>query len=189
MEEIAVDAQPTGEQPPADLTPKPASEITPEFYPLDPQFISFSRTTGFIFTTILTLGGLVACLIVWRSQGLNWVTILVLSCYLILVSASAWSSWSWPAIEFRNVKWRLDSTGLEIHRGVFWRHQIAIPIARLQHADISQGPVQRRYGLSKLTIFTAGTSHASIELDGLSLDSATWLRDQLIRQREALDVV
>lgn len=173
----------------ATTLPSTAIEFAPDFYPLDPRFISFSRTTGFIFTAVFALGGLIACFFVWRSQGFNWITGLVASVFLILILASAWSSWAWPKVEFRNIRWRIDAMGLEIHRGVYWQHRIAIPVARLQHADISQGPIQRWYGLGKLTVFTAGTSHASIELDGLSHETATWLRDQLIRQREALDVV
>jgi membrane protein YdbS with pleckstrin-like domain len=69
---------------------------------------------------------------------------------------------------------------LEIRRGIFWRREITIPRARVQHTDVRQGPLQRQYGVAKLVIHTAGTEAASIELNGLSLPIAKWLRDALI---------
>jgi hypothetical protein len=160
-----------------------------EYYPLDPRFIPLSRLVDGIVTLVLMIGGVIGNGIVWWNQDFNWVFYLVAGISLLVILGMAWSSWFWPPIEYRHVQWRLDLTGLEIHRGVVWKHRIAVPVARLQHADISQGPLQRQYGLAKLTMYTAGTTNASIELDGLSLEMATWLRDQLIRQREALDVV
>ncbi len=77
---------------------------------------------------------------------------------------------------------------MEIRRGVWWRHRIAIPVARVQHVDVSQGPIQRMFDLATLTIHTAGTKNASIDLSGLDHGSALHLRDRLIEQKDSLDV-
>jgi membrane protein YdbS with pleckstrin-like domain len=95
----------------------------------------------------------------------------------------------WPAIEHRHVKWSAGPVGVEIKRGVFWKHRIAIPWARVQHADVSQGPLARQFALGNLTIHTAGTKHASIEIEGLNHTVAIELRDEVIRQRKVGDVV
>ena len=65
----------------------------------------------------------------------------------------------------------------------------AVPWARVQHADVSQGPIQRMYGVGTLTIHTAGTSNSSVNLAGLSHELAISLRDKIIRQRASGDVV
>ncbi len=93
-----------------------------------------------------------------------------------------------PRWAYERTRWGLTEEGFEIRRGIIWRHQIAIPAARVQHVDVSQGPLQRIYDLGKLTIHTAGTANASIELSGLEHSIALSLRDDLIRQKEMLDV-
>jgi uncharacterized protein len=159
------------------------------FYPHDPRQIGLDRFGNLIFSLVLLAGLTVAVLVLWLVRGTDWIMWLVLGGGGLLVGLSFWSGIAWPPVEHRHKFWRLDETGLEIRRGVFWKSQISIPLARLQHADLVQGPLQRRYGLARLTIHTAGTENASVELSGLAMETATWLRDQLIRQRGVGDVV
>ncbi len=156
---------------------------------LDPRQVALERVGGLIFFGVVFVGSLVGLVIWWLTAGLSLGWWIGLGAGVLLNGLLLWSALWWPAIAHRHAQWRLDETGLEIHRGVFWRHQLAVPLARLQHADVLQGPLQRRFGLGKLTVHTAGTANASVELDGLAFETASWLRDQLIRQRETLDVV
>lgn len=160
-----------------------------EWYSLDPQFVGFTRMVGLITTAVLGILGLIGVVALWLfvSEQIWWM--LGLGLYAVVICGLLVMALVWPKIEYRHYFWRLDDKGLEIKRGVLWRHRISVPTARLQHADISQGPVQRMFGLSKLTVYTAGTSNASVELDGLSHDTSAWVRDQLILRREELDVV
>jgi hypothetical protein len=63
---------------------------------------------------------------------------------------------------------------------VFWRRTIIVPKSRVQHTDVSQGPLQRRYALGTLVVYTAGTDHAKVELPGLSYARAMRIRDHLL---------
>jgi membrane protein YdbS with pleckstrin-like domain len=56
----------------------------------------------------------------------------------------------------------VDARGLEIRRGVFWRSVVNVPRSRVQHTDVSQGPLERSYGLGTLIVYTAGTDHAQV---------------------------
>jgi len=120
--------------------------------------------------------------------GVVWVVPLILLGWLVLGGSLVWFSHFWPPIEHRHVRWRMNETGLEIHRGVLWRHRIAVPLARVQHVDVGQGPLQRLFDLGTLTLHTAGTQFASIELEGLQHSVALQLRDRLIEQKDSLDV-
>ena len=64
-----------------------------------------------------------------------------------------------------------------------------MPLARVQHTDVSQGPFQRQFELGTVTVHTAGTQNASVALSGLTHSVALQLRDQLIAQRDSKDVV
>jgi len=61
---------------------------------------------------------------------------------------------------------------------------VAVPAARVQHVDVSQGPFERMFQLGKLVIHTAGTENASIEVPNLEHATALRLRDELIKQKE-----
>jgi membrane protein YdbS with pleckstrin-like domain len=79
----------------------------------------------------------------------------------------------------RRYAFRLDDLSLRIRQGVVWQKETAVPLNRVQHTDITQGPLQRRYGLARLVIHTAGTRHAVVNLDGVTHRQARALRQAL----------
>ena len=86
----------------------------------------------------------------------------------------------WPAVSYRHTFYEVAEAGIRIRRGVVWRTASSVPRSRVQHTDVSQGPVQRAFGLATLVIYTAGTHNASISLGGLSRETALAIRDHLI---------
>lgn len=130
---------------------------------------------------MVTGAAVVACgiwfLVSWPPKSSHWLGLLAVASGIGMLF---WAMFTLPRIAFRFASWRLDVGGLEIRRGIFWRREITIPRARVQHTDVRQGPLQRQYGIAKLVIHTAGTEAASIELNGLALPTAQWLRDTLI---------
>jgi membrane protein YdbS with pleckstrin-like domain len=160
------------------------------FLPIDSRQITLDRINGLIISACLIVGYLVGLVSYYFSiSEPDWIFWAVNGGSLLFLLAIGTLSFVWPPTEFRHTSWRLMATGLEIRRGVFWKHQISIPSSRVQHVDVSQGPLQRNFGIGTLTIHTAGTSNASVELAGLAFETATALRDQLVAQREALNVV
>lgn len=97
-------------------------------------------------------------------------------------------SWIWPAIYYRHLRYGVDATGILIQRGVLWRSYIALPRVRIQHTDVSQGPLQRRFGVGTLKLYTAGSRHTMIELTGLAHNDALALRDALLAESSASGV-
>lgn len=89
---------------------------------------------------------------------------------------------SWPKAYFRRLRYGLDEFGLILQQGVLWRTQIALPRSRIQHSDVAQGPLQRRYGIATLKLYTAGSRHTKIELPGLTHADAIALRDALLNR-------
>ncbi len=72
--------------------------------------------------------------------------------------------------------------GVVVERGVWWREQIWLPIARLQHLDVVQGPLERRWSMATLVLHTAGSHKHETRLPGLKLAEAQALRDALLPQ-------
>ncbi len=84
-----------------------------------------------------------------------------------------------PERTYAATSWKLKPQGLEIRRGIWWRHRIFIPASRIQHTDVQQGPIERRFELATLVVNTGGTHEPSISLSGITLEKAEHLRDRL----------
>ena len=95
----------------------------------------------------------------------------------------AWWQQAWPPLEYRHASYRVDANGLEIRRGVYFRAVTNVPRSRVQHTDVAQGPLQRRFGLATLIVHTAGNESAVVELPGLTHDIALAIRDHLLPGR------
>jgi hypothetical protein len=78
----------------------------------------------------------------------------------------------------------VDAGGIEIREGVVWRAVTNVPRSRVQHTDVSQGPLERRFGIGTLVIHTAGTDSAVVSLRGLTHESALAIRDHLLPREE-----
>jgi membrane protein YdbS with pleckstrin-like domain len=170
-------------EPPPQETPPPA--IADGFERrLDPRSIPVERIVGWIVTASISLGMFLGLVIVLLAVPLLWIKLLVALLCSAAALAMAWSSHYWPEIEHRHASYKVDALGIEIRRGVWWRKVINVPRSRVQHTDVSQGPLERRYGLGTLVIYTAGTDYARVDLKGLDHGTALRIRDHLLPREE-----
>lgn len=168
-------------EPPELAGPPPAPSIADGVERrLDPRHVTLGRISGWIFTGVVALVGLVALSITWASPAPGWVPGLFAGIGAAVLLALGWVAHRWPEIEHRHATYRVDGDGIEIRRGVFWRKVINVPRSRVQHTDVAQGPLERSFGLGTLVIYTAGTDHAKIDLSGLDHATALAIRDHLL---------
>jgi uncharacterized protein len=167
------------------------SQIAPSLEPqlekygerrLDPEYVPFQRSIGWIVTAILSASVLAAVGILWLAADNlpRGVSVLLIPAWLLFTLGIGWLSWVWPAVHYRHSSYVLDEEGIEIRSGVWWRQIISVPRSRVQHIDVSQGPMERSYGLGRLVLYTAGTAHSRVELQGLSYTVAFALRNHLL---------
>jgi membrane protein YdbS with pleckstrin-like domain len=175
--------------PPFSVGPTDQLSAAHGFHDFDARNVAVERIAGLIFTGVVVFGAIVGIILLFMGVGLGWIFYGLLTAAIIVIAVLLWSTIVWPGIEHRHRSWRLTDVGLEVRHGVWWKHMQAIPWARVQHADVSQGPLQRMYSVGTLTVHTAGTSNSSVNLAGLSHEVAIELRDEIIRQRTVGDVV
>jgi membrane protein YdbS with pleckstrin-like domain len=148
---------------------------------LDPRYIALQRQVGWITSAVLSAISGVGAAVLLLSLRWPWaVEMAVAGVAVICLALFTWWLQAWPPIEYRYASYRVDLNGLEIRRGVLFRTVINVPRSRVQHTDVSQGPLQRRFGLATLVVHTAGTSSAEVHLPGLTHEVALSIRDHLL---------
>jgi len=145
--------------------------------PLEPdykmiRYIS-SAIYAFMFITI-------SWVIVWLQPALNpygyiAATGITLFSWLMIVYSGVSFSYMSYAIRERDISYK---------SGWLWKSMTTIPFNRVQHCDIKQGILDRRFGLSKLTIYTAGGQNTDLEIPGLLPDTAEKLKAFILRSTE-----
>lgn len=87
-----------------------------------------------------------------------------------------------PGRRFRAWGYRMDERELAIAQGVVTKVETIVPLSRVQHIDIAEGPIERANGVCRLIVHTAGTLHSRVVLPGLSRPTAEAMRDAVRRQ-------
>jgi membrane protein YdbS with pleckstrin-like domain len=152
--------------------------------PLDPRFVTLQREIGRYWTAGVSLLVFIVSLGILTPRRWYWCLLV----WAIVTPLVAWWSHRWAAIDYRYRSYRVDDEGIEIRSGVWWRAVSNVPRSRVQHTDVAQGPLERKHGLGRLIVYTAGTQHSRVELPGLEHSTALSIRDHLL-PRQAADVV
>jgi membrane protein YdbS with pleckstrin-like domain len=80
--------------------------------------------------------------------------------------------------------WGYAFTGRELHVAHGWwtRSHTVVPVSRVQHIDVTQGPIQRAFGVATLVLHTAGTANSLVSLPGIARATAEGIRDAIRAQ-------
>lgn len=142
--------------------------------PLEPGQLKVMRVLALSWLVpivpALVLDALVLPEVPYYPQGLLPVVIAALLVYPALVA---------PPKKYRAWGYERQGEELRIAHGIWTRVETIVPLARVQHIDIAQGLLERRYGVCRLILHTAGTMHNQVILPGLTRDTAEGLRDEI----------
>ena len=147
---------------------------------LDPRWIPVRRIRGAIFLAVVTMPSFVGVIVLWIATRTLAAGLVLVPLWAAAIALLAWQLYRWPAIAYRHASYRVDGEGFEMTRGVYWRTLTNVPRSRVQHTDVSQGPLERRFGLGTLVIYTAGTLHSQVTLPGLDFTVARQIRAHLL---------
>jgi membrane protein YdbS with pleckstrin-like domain len=154
---------------------------TAPFERLDARVVPYWLVSGLV--SWLLLVAIAAGVLFWFRERLpddrRWIWATVGGGAVLLLLWSLVSpSWAWH-------RWRfvIDDDLLLARHGIVFHEEKAIPISRLQHVDLTRGPIERLFGLATLVVYTAGTEGASFRLPGLAVARAEELRDRILEAR------
>lgn len=80
------------------------------------------------------------------------------------------------------IGYMLRADDIVFRKGILWQRMIAVPYGRMQLVDITQGPLDRAFGIAQLKMVTAAATTGADP--GLTQEAAEALRDTLIHVAE-----
>jgi hypothetical protein len=157
------------------LTSLPAVEAV-EFQRLAPayrnvEYVGTAIYFGFLFIGWVVLFFVTLAKLPWLGWSLLalWVVLFALSMYL----AGRRYEVSGYALREHDI----------IHRyGVLTRVVTTVPFNRMQHCEISRGPVESAFGLATLRVFTAGGASSDLSIEGLLHEEAQRIKEFITRK-------
>lgn len=159
-----------------------------DYQKLDKKIIKSWRIARFIrLIIIMTVIGIPRIIIGYQDELKNYIVyfnffLLAVFSYLLITFIV------YPIIEYRQWSYVLTNDRVEIQHGIFFKTTTVVPVIRMQHVTISQGPLNRIFKLSTVNIFTAS---GSFVIEGLSSDTARTiteiLKSRLYTRIEAKD--
>ena len=91
-----------------------------------------------------------------------------------------------PQRIYRHIGYRLTDRLLQVVRGWMFHSDTIVPFVRVQHLDVTRGPVDKLFGTATLVVHTAGTHNSIVTVPGLAPEKAAEIRD-VIREHVRTD--
>ena len=96
---------------------------------------------------------------------------------------SAWMVY-YNGLVFHSLGYDVREKDITYKSGLLWKSMTTVPFNRVQHCELKQGILDRRFGLSKLTIYTAGGQSTDLMIPGLLPDTADKLKAFILQSTE-----
>lgn len=146
------------------------------FKPISLKYINAQFIPIFIGLAVILIG----CAVVPLATRISWFWLLV----LVPIALSIWLLWLIPR-QVRAWGYAEGEKDLFIRRGIMFKKLWAIPYGRMQFVDVSQGPIDRLYGIAKVSLKTA-SMESNAGIPGLLRAEADRIRAVLTERGEAL---
>ena len=91
-----------------------------------------------------------------------------------------------PDRVFRRLRYGLTERLMQVVRGWLFHTDTIVPVVRVQHLDVTRGPLDKMFGTATLIVHTAGTHNSVVTVPGLAPERAAEIRD-IIREHIRTD--
>ena len=151
------------------------SDLASQLHPVEPGYKNVLRVRMGILWLILWIGGAIcdqAFLSATPFYGLPSLGVPILA---LAALATA------PRRIYDRLRYTLTERLLRVVRGWLFHVDTVVPLVRVQHIDVTRGPLEKMFGVATLVVHTAGTHNSIVTLPGLAPERAAEIRD-IIRE-------
>ncbi|WOF22604.1 PH domain-containing protein [Microbacterium betulae] len=141
------------------------------WHQISPKYVVSQFVQNAIFLVVVVA----AAAAVWAfTDGQLWIWIVAGAIVLVTVASLV----VLPR-QARALGYMLRADDIVFRKGILWQRMVAVPYGRMQLVDITHGPMDRAFGISKLKMVTAAAT-TGVEIPGIGQQAAEALRDTLI---------
>jgi putative membrane protein len=157
-----------------DAVPTLVREVLPGFdvealnwQPLHPRAFRRALKPALAFGTAITLPFL----------GLGWLVLLVLPFTLSWMTLASWK-------QTRRMQWAVTGDAVAFRSGWLWRNVTIAPVVKIQAVECTESPFDRRSGMARVRVDTAGANERShrVAIPYLARETAEALHERLSAQ-------
>lgn len=159
--------------------PETGDDVHARFIPppekrLDPKAKTLWIINNLIGLVILVIvaSAIMVVLHRWRDIGLGW-TVGIPVAIAVVGGLLAWLD---AVVRYRVWRYEIRADEVDLQHGLITQRRQLVPMARIQHVDSRQGPLERRYGLATVLFYTAA---GGMEIPALNVDHAAEVRNQI----------
>ena len=144
-----------------------------DIQPVEPAYRSVLRARAAIFWLPLFVGSIIAdrlLLAEFPVGGLAPVLVALVALGGVVIA---------PNRVYRRLGYAIDDRLLRVVHGWLFHTDTIVPFVRVQHIDVTRGPIDKIFGTASLVVHTAGTHNSIVVLPGLAPDRAADMRDTI----------
>ncbi len=123
---------------------------------ISPKGLKVWRLYGVMHSTIIFLFSIGAGALNWWLEGPLWIFMI---CTVIPLLYTYIFVYLFPKLRWLRWRYEVRDQEIELQHGIFVIKRTLVPMVRVQHVDLEQGPLLRKYNLAAITISTAATNH------------------------------
>ena len=156
------------------------SEESPPLLAVEPGYKNVLRGRQLVTWVVLCVAAGMFDLLLLRESDFYGLatTLLPILALISLVTA--------PQRIYSRLRYRLTERFLQVMRGWLFHTDTIVPLVRVQHIDVTRGPLDKMFGTATLVVHTAGTHNSIVTLPGLAPERAAEIRD-IIREHVRTD--
>ena len=139
----------------------------------EPGYRHILRIHSLIFWLPLAIGAVVADQLLLRATPLHNIPSIVVPIIALLAIILI------PRRRWGRLGYALHPKMLQVVRGWLFHTDTIVPLVRVQHIDVTRGPLDKLFGAATLVVHTAGTHNSIVTLPGLSPGNASAIRDEI----------
>ena len=152
---------------------------------LDTKAKTCMRLTALILFFIMTIILISLHFIIKNNISINYlkfIDIPIIICLILLL----FNLFFVPNLRYKRYRYIITDDRIEIIEGAIFIEKTIIPIERIHQIAVKQGPINRIYGLSKVTVSTAGSN---ADINFLNLNEADKISENLKNKINNLVIV
>lgn len=162
--------------PAIDLTALPRAEEL-NLQPIEPNYWKVLQLRWLITASVMLIAGSVAIVFIKNLQK-PLIIGLVAGGWLLITILSYW----FMRKSFRRTAYAMREKDVLYCTGWIVRRMQVCPFNRIQHCSVHAGPLERRYGLASLSLFTAGSEGSDVRIAGLTDAMAASIREFIMQK-------